>query len=161
MTFRVDESEYTGFDLLNAEQRFQGASAVAIGDDDAGRLIKEHFPKSQASELKFRVLSRRVANHPRLLGLLRGLHTQFECVKYVCDKRYLLALMFEKKREHRVIDGTVRLSTESTERGFQADLIRSSSRRQTAHSHLCSRMGPGTNRPKHGLLSAMAANGRC
>lgn len=37
--FRVDESGYTGFDLLNLEQRFQGASAVAIDDDQARRLI--------------------------------------------------------------------------------------------------------------------------
>ena len=48
--FRIDESGYTGFDLLNAEQRFQGATAVAISDEDAARLIKEHFPKLQASE---------------------------------------------------------------------------------------------------------------
>ena len=30
--FHIDESGYTGFDLLNAEQRFQGATAVAISD---------------------------------------------------------------------------------------------------------------------------------
>lgn len=92
--FRIDESGYTGFDLLNADQRFQGASAIAISDDDAARLIKEHFPKSQAPELKYRALSRRASNHPRLLGLLRDLLTQFKCVTYVCDKRYLLTLMF-------------------------------------------------------------------
>lgn len=33
--FRVDESGYTGFDLLNLEQRFQGAAAIAIDDDQA------------------------------------------------------------------------------------------------------------------------------
>jgi len=27
--FRIDESGYTGFDLLNPEQRFQGATAIA------------------------------------------------------------------------------------------------------------------------------------
>lgn len=93
-TFRVDESGYTGFDLLNPEQPFQGASALAISDDDAVHLIREHFPKLQAQELKYRALSRRVANHPRLLNMLRELHTQFDCITYVCDKRYLLALMF-------------------------------------------------------------------
>jgi len=50
--FRVDESGYTGFDLLNLEQRFQGAAAIAIDDDQARRLIQEHFPKLQAEELK-------------------------------------------------------------------------------------------------------------
>jgi len=92
--FRIDESGYTGFDLLNAEQRFQGATAVAISDEDAARLIKEHFPKLQASELKYRSLARRPSNHPRLLGLQRDILTNYKCVTYVCDKRYLLLLMF-------------------------------------------------------------------
>lgn len=92
--FRIDESGYTGFDLLNPEQRFQGAAAVAITDEDAARLIKEYFPKLQASELKYRSLSRRSQNHPRLLGLQRDVLTNFKCVTYVCDKRYLLLLMF-------------------------------------------------------------------
>ncbi|MDX7677582.1 hypothetical protein SJT37_18855 [Aeromonas caviae] len=44
--FRIDESGYTGFDLLNLEQRFQGAAAIAItitiDDHQARRLIQEH-----------------------------------------------------------------------------------------------------------------------
>jgi hypothetical protein len=93
-SFRIDESGYTGFDLLNPEQHFQGATAVAISDEDAARLIKEHFPKLQASELKYRSLSRRPGNHPRLLGLQRDILTHYKCVTYVCDKRFLLLLMF-------------------------------------------------------------------
>jgi hypothetical protein len=92
--FRIDESGYTGFDLLNAEQRFQGAAAIAISDQDARRLISEHFPRLQASELKYRALSRRPANHPRLLSLQRDLLSNYKCVTYVCDKRYLLVLRF-------------------------------------------------------------------
>ncbi|MBS0274145.1 MAG: DUF3800 domain-containing protein [Proteobacteria bacterium] len=92
--FRIDESGYTGFDLLNAEQRFQGATAIAISDQDAARLIGEHFPKLQAPELKYRALSRRPANHPRLLALQRDLLNHYKCVTYVCDKRFLLTLMF-------------------------------------------------------------------
>lgn len=92
--FRIDESGYTGYDLLNAEQRFQGATAVAIEDDDATRLIKQHFPKLQATELKYRSLVRRPVNHSRLLGLQKDLLDHYKCVTYVCDKRYLLLLMF-------------------------------------------------------------------
>jgi Protein of unknown function (DUF3800) len=92
--FRIDESGYTGFDLLNTDQRFQGASAIAVSDEDAARLIREHFPRLQAPELKYRSLSRRPANHERLLSLQRDLLTHYKCVTYVCDKRYLLVLMF-------------------------------------------------------------------
>jgi hypothetical protein len=92
--FRIDESGYTGFDLLNADQRFQGAAAIAIGDQEAERLIREHFPKLQATELKYRALSRRPANHQRLISLQRDLLTHYKCVTYVCDKRFLLLLMF-------------------------------------------------------------------
>lgn len=91
--FRIDESGYTGSDLLNADQRFQGASAVAIPDAEALRLVREHFPKIQASELKYRALSRRPGNHPRIISLLKDVVSSFKCATYVCDKRYLLTLM--------------------------------------------------------------------
>lgn len=90
----IDESGYTGFDLLNRDQRFQGASAIAIGDDEARRMIKEHFPRLQAAELKYGALSRRPGNHPRLLGLLSELLGSYKSITYVCDKRFLLVLMF-------------------------------------------------------------------
>lgn len=92
--FRIDESGYTGFDLLNREQRFQGASAVAIEDKDAAALIRHHFPKLKATELKFGALSRRASNHAGLLALLGDLLAGYRSVTYVCDKRFLLTLMF-------------------------------------------------------------------
>ncbi len=92
--FRIDESGYTGFDLLNLDQRFQGASAIAIRDQDAALLIKEHFPRLQSRELKYRALSRRPSNHQPLLALQRDILTQYKTVTYVCDKRFLLMLMF-------------------------------------------------------------------
>ncbi|MBF0324238.1 MAG: DUF3800 domain-containing protein [Alphaproteobacteria bacterium] len=92
--FRIDESGYTGFDLLNTEQRFQGAAAIAISDQDATRLIREHFPNLQAAEIKYRSLSRRPGNYPRLLSLMRDILACYKCITYVCDKRFLLTLMF-------------------------------------------------------------------
>src|SRR3546814_9778293 len=86
--FRIDESGYTGFDLLNRDQRFQGAAAIAIEDEEAARLIREYFPRLQAGELKYRALSRRAGNHPRLLALLAELLRTYKSVTYVCDKRF-------------------------------------------------------------------------
>ena len=92
--FHIDESGYTGFDLLNAEQRFQGATAVAISDEAAARLIQAHFPKLQAPELKYRALARRPGYRQPLLDLQCAVLSQHKCVTYVCDKRFLLTLMF-------------------------------------------------------------------
>lgn len=92
--FRIDESGYTGFDLLNPEQPFQGATAISISDDEAARLIRKHFPRLQAPELKYRSLARRPGYHQPLLDLQRAVLTQHKCVTYVCDKRFLLLLMF-------------------------------------------------------------------
>ncbi|PZQ64003.1 MAG: hypothetical protein DI570_06935 [Phenylobacterium zucineum] len=92
--FRIDESGYTGFDLLNPEQRFQGAAAIAISDEEAARLIKAHFPRLQAPELKYRALSRRPGSRPPLLALLRDLLQGYKCVTHVMDKRFMLVLKF-------------------------------------------------------------------
>jgi hypothetical protein len=92
--FRIDESGYTGFDLLNPQQRLQGAAAIAISNEDAARLIEEYFPRRQAPELKYRALSRRPGRRPQLLTLLRDLLNSYKCVTYVLDKRYMLILMF-------------------------------------------------------------------
>ncbi|WP_186128266.1 DUF3800 domain-containing protein [Burkholderia gladioli] len=92
--FYIDESGYTGFDLLNHEQRFQGATAVAISNDEAARLIREHFPRLQAAELKYHALARRPGYRRPLLELQREVLSQYKCVTYVCNKRFLLALMF-------------------------------------------------------------------
>ncbi len=56
--FIIDESGYTGFDLLNKDQRFQGASATSITDEVAAELIREHFPRLKAPELKYQSLAR-------------------------------------------------------------------------------------------------------
>jgi hypothetical protein len=37
--FHIDESDCTGFDLLNPKQRFQGATAVAIKDRKSKRTM--------------------------------------------------------------------------------------------------------------------------
>ena len=92
--FSIDESGYTGFDLLNPQQRFQGATAVSITNEDAAQLIKKHFPKLQASELKYSSLAKRASYRDPLLNLQRDVLSRNKCITYVCDKRYLLTLLF-------------------------------------------------------------------
>lgn len=92
--FSIDESGYTGFDLLNRDQRFQGATAISISDEEAKRFIEEHFPRLQAPELKYGALARRPNNRERLINLQKDVLGNQKCVTYICDKRFLLILMF-------------------------------------------------------------------
>ena len=64
--------------------------AIAISDNDAARLIQEHFPRLQASELKYRSLVRRTGYRQPLLELQRTVLSDYKCVTYICDKRFLL-----------------------------------------------------------------------
>lgn len=57
--FSIDESGYTGYDLLNTDQPFQGSTALSIPNDEARKLISHFFPRLKADELKFRSLARR------------------------------------------------------------------------------------------------------
>lgn len=90
----LDESGYTGFDLLNKQQPFQGASSVLIREEDAKSLIQEYFPKLQSKELKHRSLSRRKNNWDKLLEFQKIILDEYMGITYVCNKRYLLILMF-------------------------------------------------------------------
>lgn len=69
--FSIDESGYPGFDLLNVDQTFQGASAVCINRDEVKRLVNEYFPKLQATELKYSALARKEKNLERMIELQR------------------------------------------------------------------------------------------
>lgn len=90
----IDESGYTGTDLLNQDQPFQGASAIYISDSEARELINKHFPKIKSNELKYRNLARRSNNWEQLLDLQKDILENYVCISYVCDKRFLLILHF-------------------------------------------------------------------
>lgn len=90
----MDESGYTGHDLLQKSQPLQGASAVNISHDDAAYLIQQHFPKLKAPELKFSSLKRRDGNLKPLFALQQELLANFPCVTCIADKRFILILMF-------------------------------------------------------------------
>lgn len=92
--FSIDESGYTGRDLLNKSQKWQGASAISISNDDASYLIKQHFPKLQAPELKFSSLKRRVTNQKPLFNLQKDILENFPSSTCIADKRFLLVQMF-------------------------------------------------------------------
>lgn len=92
--FYMDESGFTGADLLQKLQPFQGASALCISPEDARYLIRQHFPKLKAPELKFSSLIKRDTNLKPLYELQQDLLANFPCVICVADKRFILILLF-------------------------------------------------------------------
>lgn len=90
----IDESGYTGVDLLNQDQPFQGASAIYISELEAQELINAHFPNLKSNELKYRNLARRSKNWESLLELQKDILDNYVSISYVCDKRFLLILHF-------------------------------------------------------------------
>ncbi|AVB30087.1 MULTISPECIES: DUF3800 domain-containing protein [Proteus] len=92
--FSIDESGYTGRDLLQKSQPWQGASAVKISHDDALYLIKQHFPKRKAPELKFSSLKKRDSYQKPIFTLQQELLANFPCVTCIADKRFILVQLF-------------------------------------------------------------------
>jgi hypothetical protein len=90
----MDEAGYTGYDLLNVPQRFQGAATLQIDEEAASALIKEYFPRTKLAELKHQKLSKRKGNWESLLNIQRVMLRDHLSFTYVCDKRFLLILMF-------------------------------------------------------------------
>ena len=90
----IDESGYTGSNLLDENQPFQGASSLMIDEKMAESLIKKHFPKSQSIELKHQNLSRRKNNWNDLLRLQEEILNNFMGFSYICNKKYFLLLLF-------------------------------------------------------------------
>lgn len=91
-TVCIDESGYTGADLMNADQPIQAASAVRISEIAAKALIDHHFPKSRALELKYRELVRREKHWPALLSLQKAILDHYHGISYVCDKKFAATL---------------------------------------------------------------------
>lgn len=92
LTVYVDESGFTGGDLINVDQPFMALSAVFIGEDEAKELCDRHFARVQAKELKHASLSKRPTYHPALLAVQRECLERFGAISYVVDKRYMCVL---------------------------------------------------------------------
>lgn len=90
----MDESGYTGFDLLIKEQPFQAASALQLSEYTAKKLIDNYFPRNKATELKHKNLSKYKSNWKNLIQLQKDILRNHKGFSFVCDKRYLLILRF-------------------------------------------------------------------
>lgn len=88
----LDESGYTGADLLNADQTVQVVAAVRISLERARHIVDEHFGDTKAAELKLTSLIRRPKRRAALVRAIQTLTDDLGAVGYVVCKRYMLWL---------------------------------------------------------------------
>lgn len=88
----IDESGYTGNDLLNREQPNLAFSAIYISEEEATQLKDKYFSRSQIPELKHRVLCRRRANWDKLLATQKELLDCHNGLSYIAQKEYMCVL---------------------------------------------------------------------
>lgn len=93
-TIYMDESGYTGYDLLNINQPFQAASSLMINEEQAKKLVEEYFPKRQGEELKHQKLKSSKSYWNSLLEVQKIMLDNFMGFTYICNKKYLLILRF-------------------------------------------------------------------
>jgi len=92
LTAYVDESGFTGRDLLSTDQPFMSLAGIFVSQKDAAAIRARHFPRSRASELKHKSLSKRPAYYGPLLAVQRECLTNHKGVAYVVNKKYMCIL---------------------------------------------------------------------
>ncbi|TKJ38317.1 MAG: hypothetical protein CEE38_06045 [Planctomycetes bacterium B3_Pla] len=92
LTAYVDESGYTGRNLLCADQPFMSLAAVFVSQDDAAAIRSRHFPRSNAPELKHKSLSKRPNYYDPLLSVQSECLNNHKGISYVVDKKYMCIL---------------------------------------------------------------------
>lgn len=91
--FYIDESGYTGPDLLNKDQLFQGLSAISLNKpDDANMLIQKYWGKFQGKELKYKNIFRNQNNHNKILECLQEIIENHSTQCLVYHKKFMLIL---------------------------------------------------------------------
>lgn len=85
----LDESGYTGDDLLNREQPFFVVASTIVPNDEALDLLRRSFPRYQGREFKFTNIWRRETHRASLRNLARELPAFYDrAFLWIIDKRF-------------------------------------------------------------------------
>jgi hypothetical protein len=72
-TFYIDETGFTGQDLMAADQPIFVQATNNLTDDETNKLIAKHFNGVRAEELKHKNLSRKIAGQDKIVDLVTDL----------------------------------------------------------------------------------------
>jgi len=86
----MDESGYTGADLLNAEQPIFVVASTTVDDATARQLRDEAFGGVQMPELKHSTLVRTAAGRQRVVNLVRLVQSTGQFGTFIVHKRFAL-----------------------------------------------------------------------
>src|SRR5262245_22648259 len=90
LTVFMDESGFTGEDLLSLEQPIFVHVSTALSDHEAAALYKKHFHGTQGVELKHKNLSKRSRGQGRIVDLVQDIKDTKKCTVWLCHKEFTL-----------------------------------------------------------------------
>lgn len=91
MKIFLDESGYTGQDLLNKEQPAFAIATVGLSEEECAELKTRHFGRVRSAELKYSSLAKRPAQQEMVLGFLREVLDSPGAVKVsLCHKPFVV-----------------------------------------------------------------------
>lgn len=90
-TIYLDESGYTGDDLINAEQPYFVIASSVVGDDEARAILRRCFPRYQGSEFKFSNIWKRRTHRNGLRDIAQEIPKLHDRIfLWIIDKRFCL-----------------------------------------------------------------------
>lgn len=90
LTVYMDESGFTGEDLLCPEQPIFVHVSTTLTDAECAALHEEHFTGTQGHELKHKNLSKRPSGQNRVAGLINSVRELKKCTVWACHKEFTL-----------------------------------------------------------------------
>lgn len=90
LTVYMDESGFTGEDLMSLEQRIFVHVSATLSDEECAALYKEYFSGTQGPELKHKNLSRRPSGQRRIVGFINAVQGLGKCTVWICHKEFTL-----------------------------------------------------------------------
>jgi hypothetical protein len=90
MLIYMDESGFTGEDLLRPEQPVFVHVSTCLSDEESAVLAKDHFTGVQGNELKHKNLSRRQSGQRRVVDFVKAVGGKDNFTIILCHKEFTL-----------------------------------------------------------------------
>jgi hypothetical protein len=88
MLIYMDESGFTGEDLLHLEQPVFVHVSTCLSDEECAALAKDHFSGVQGDELKHKRLGRRPNGQSRILDFVNAVVGKDKFTIWLCHKEF-------------------------------------------------------------------------